>query len=381
MPDWLAQWVEELKTKPWIAHLLRMQERFTQRLGNQFAAAVTYFSVLSIVPVLLFAFSMLGMVLTVFRPDLLDAVSDLIKFQFQNNPLGDQVIAVMERALAGWATLSIVSLFIFAWSGAAWMANLKSAIRAQMRTDFSEGEKKGNIVVETLTNLGTLLVVLLTILIMFALAAVATSLSEVVLGYLNLTDSGWAKFVVYTAPIPVSIAVGFALFAFLYRISFQQRVAKRIWLGGASVFSGYLGCPDLTAATLVPDPTGTRRGLGVLTHDRGRLATGLLDVTSDLSALDSSGFWAVVVSFEGDAVCARFDHIRAATPWAGPPWHGPTPDAWRTSLDQSAFEAGVREIREVIAAGGVYQVNLTRRLSAPADPGMSIPALGAALAK
>ncbi|MBK8446273.1 MAG: YihY/virulence factor BrkB family protein [Micropruina sp.] len=235
MPDWLAQWVEELKTKPWIAHLLRMQERFTQRLGNQFAAAVTYFSVLSIVPVLLFAFSMLGMVLTVFRPDLLDAVSDLIKFQFQNNPLGDQVIAVMERALAGWATLSIVSLFIFAWSGAAWMANLKSAIRAQMRTDFSEGEKKGNIVVETLTNLGTLLVVLLTILIMFALAAVATSLSEVVLGFFNLSDSAWAKFVVYTAPIPVSIAVGFALFAFLYRISFQQRVAKRIWLGGALI--------------------------------------------------------------------------------------------------------------------------------------------------
>lgn len=63
----------------------------------------------------------------------------------------------------------------------------------------------------------------------------------------------------------------------------------RIWLGGASVFSGYLGCPDLTAATLVPDPTGTRRGLGVLTHDRGRLDAGRLTVLGRLDDVVISG--------------------------------------------------------------------------------------------
>ena len=31
----------------------------------------------------------------------------------------------------------------------------------------------------------------------------------------------------------------------------------------------------------------------------GRLATGLVDVTDDLAALDSAGWWAVVVTFEG----------------------------------------------------------------------------------
>ena len=39
----------------------------------------------------------------------------------------------------------------------------------------------------------------------------------------------------------------------------------------------------------------------------GRLATGLLDLTSDLAALDSEGFWVVVAPFEGDATCARFE--------------------------------------------------------------------------
>jgi para-aminobenzoate synthetase component 1 len=117
----------------------------------------------------------------------------------------------------------------------------------------------------------------------------------------------------------------------------------------------------------------------------GRLCTDLVDVTSDLSALDSSGFWAVVLPFDGPAVCARFASVRPARPWPGAPWSGPAPDAWRTSLDRRAFTAGVDAIRDEIAAGDVYQVNLTRRLRstlpAAADGTSSdIAALGAALA-
>ena len=112
----------------------------------------------------------------------------------------------------------------------------------------------------------------------------------------------------------------------------------------------------------------------------GRLATGLLDVTSDLSALDGPGFWAVVITFEGVATCARFEHVRAATPWPGPAWRGPARDTWRTSLSSSEFRAGVDEIRAAIAEGDVYQVNLTRRLSAPVPAGADVAALGAALA-
>lgn len=113
----------------------------------------------------------------------------------------------------------------------------------------------------------------------------------------------------------------------------------------------------------------------------GRLLTGLRDVTADLGALDSTGFWAVVLPFEGVPVCARFADVRPARPWRGRPWQGPARDAWTTSLDAAQFAAGVQEVRAVIAAGGVYQVNLTRRLSAPLASDASIPALGAALAQ
>ena len=89
----------------------------------------------------------------------------------------------------------------------------------------------------------------------------------------------------------------------------------------------------------------------------GRLCTDLVEVTDDLAALESSGFWAVVLPFEGAPVCARFDTVRPARPWPGPPWIGPDPGSWTTSLDRDEFMASVSTIRDEIAAGDVYQVN------------------------
>jgi para-aminobenzoate synthetase component 1 len=112
------------------------------------------------------------------------------------------------------------------------------------------------------------------------------------------------------------------------------------------------------------------------------LLTGLSDVTRDPSALDSGdGTWAVVAGFEGDVVCARFDDVRPATPWPGAAWRGPSRDAWTSSLDEAAFKKGVETIRDAIARGDVYQVNLCRVLSAPVHADADVAALGAALAE
>jgi para-aminobenzoate synthetase component 1 len=111
-----------------------------------------------------------------------------------------------------------------------------------------------------------------------------------------------------------------------------------------------------------------------------RLATSLVDVTSDLAALDGTGFWAVVVPFDAPPVLARFADIGPARPWPGPAWPGIAREAWRTSLDEDEFSAGVEAIRAAIGRGDVYQVNLTRRLSAPLPLDAEVGALAAALA-
>lgn len=112
----------------------------------------------------------------------------------------------------------------------------------------------------------------------------------------------------------------------------------------------------------------------------GRLATGVVEITDDVAALDHGGFWAVAIDFEGTARCVRFAQVTSAPPAAAlavAPWLGPAPDAWVSTMGRAAYTAGVRRIRAEIAAGEVYQVNLCRTLSArlPAGPA-SQPASG-----
>lgn len=111
----------------------------------------------------------------------------------------------------------------------------------------------------------------------------------------------------------------------------------------------------------------------------GRLATGLRDVTSDLGALDSRGFWAVLVPFEGAVTCARFEEVRrCALPRR--PWQGPARPAWRSSMDELTYLAAVRHVRDLIAAGEVYQVNVCRVLEAALPAGGDVAGLAGALA-
>ncbi|WP_328539782.1 chorismate-binding protein [Streptomyces sp. NBC_00344] len=107
--------------------------------------------------------------------------------------------------------------------------------------------------------------------------------------------------------------------------------------------------------------------LAPLARFGGRVASDLRDVTSDPAALDSSGFWAVTADFDGRLVCARFADVRTEpVPPAVPGrWRGPAAGDWTSSLDHAAYVDGVRRIRDHVAAGDVYQVNLCRVLSAP----------------
>jgi para-aminobenzoate synthetase component 1 len=111
-----------------------------------------------------------------------------------------------------------------------------------------------------------------------------------------------------------------------------------------------------------------------MAHLGGRLATGLREVTDDLSALDRGGWWAVVVT------CGRFDDVRPAPmPASAGRWRGPAAGVWASSLDHRAYVAGVSTLREAIADGTVYQANLCRVMTAALDPSNDLLALAHAL--
>jgi para-aminobenzoate synthetase component 1 len=99
--------------------------------------------------------------------------------------------------------------------------------------------------------------------------------------------------------------------------------------------------------------------------------------------LDTAGFWIVVMTFEGDVTCVRMADIEPVGDWlaAGGPWRMPEREAWTTSLDRTSYLAAVDNVRQRIAAGDVYQVNLCRLLTTPLPQPPDLHALGAALAR
>jgi para-aminobenzoate synthetase component 1 len=99
------------------------------------------------------------------------------------------------------------------------------------------------------------------------------------------------------------------------------------------------------------------------------VATDLLEVTHDASALDGSGWWAVVHTYEGRLTAARFGRVERRTASAasetGAPWAPVRRDAWTSSMSRAQYTNAVDQIRAAIAAGTVYQANICRVLAAP----------------
>jgi para-aminobenzoate synthetase component 1 len=96
-----------------------------------------------------------------------------------------------------------------------------------------------------------------------------------------------------------------------------------------------------------------------------RLATDCVEISNDPTCLDRAGFWAVVNTFEGKWICARFANV-IDSPLPISNWQGVS-TAWQSSQSQEHFESNVDLIKQRIAQGDIYQVNLCRVLTADLD--------------
>ncbi len=219
---------KRLADKPWIKHLLRASQRFSGRLGSQFGAAITYFSVLAVFPILLFAFSLVGLVLTVVYPGglsfVLDQTSSAATNLGLNGTTRTSVLNFIDNALSNWAAPGIVGLLSALYSGAGWAGNLKNAVRAQTVDNF-DGQiiEKENIAVRTVKNLGILFGLLISIVVTFAISSVSTILSTTIISFLGLDDVGWLEPVLQIVPIVVSIAAGWVVFMYLFIVLPEER--------------------------------------------------------------------------------------------------------------------------------------------------------------
>jgi membrane protein len=230
----MARWFERLKQRPGVAHLLAAYTRFNLRFGLQFGAAITYFSVLAVVPVFMLAFSIAGFVLTIVRPELVPALASAIADAIGSaDPATEERIRVLiERALSSYKAIGIIGLVSALYSGAGWMGNLKNAVRGQL-SEHLERAPQPNFFIKHLINLATLLGLIVAVAVTFGLASISTSLADSIVDWLGLNTIGWLEPVLRLVPIAFSIGAGWLLYMYLFTVLPESREPGKIVRRGA----------------------------------------------------------------------------------------------------------------------------------------------------
>ena len=95
----------------------------------------------------------------------------------------------------------------------------------------------------------------------------------------------------------------------------------------------------------------------------GLLATDLIEISSDIKEVERGGFWAVSISFEGQAIFARFGKVETNKEFPQTKSWNTLDSLWKSSLESADFCNYVAEIRHKISLGVVYQTNACRVLS------------------
>ncbi|WP_022910093.1 YhjD/YihY/BrkB family envelope integrity protein [Aestuariimicrobium kwangyangense] len=239
--------LERLMANRVVAHLMRARERYANRLGDQFAGAITYFSVLAAVPVMMFAFSMLGMTLTVLRPDWLGAVKRAVGQQVSD----PKVISLIDEYLRSWRSVGVVGLLSLMYAGSGWVGNLRTAIRAQWRPEFENDDDKANILVKTLRNTGMLLALLLGVGLTFGLSQAGTTLSSTVAGWIGLDQSWVGRMLMRVLALVLTVASAWLLFTLVYWLLPREPAPWSARARGALMAAVAFTALQLTAGLLI----------------------------------------------------------------------------------------------------------------------------------
>ncbi|PXX66432.1 membrane protein [Nocardia tenerifensis] len=199
-----------IQALPWLDHLVRAGGRYQRQRGDYYAAGITYFTVLSLFPLLMVAFAIAGFVLSS-NPDLLGEVQTKIVDNIPGS-VGEQLNEVIDKAVESRGTVGTLGLLAGVWAGLGWMANLRAALTEQ----WEQKSEEQNWFMAKLSDLGALLGLGLAFVVSLGLSALASStLGERLLESLNLSDLPGARLLLSLVSILLGFLASWAVFAWV----------------------------------------------------------------------------------------------------------------------------------------------------------------------
>lgn len=208
--------VNKTARNPVIAHLLRAAERFNDRMGNQFGAAITYFSFLSLIPMLMVSFAAGGYILAS-HPTLLEDIFEKILSNVSDPTLAATLKNTINTAVQQRATVGLVGLLIALYSGINWMGNLREAVRAQTRDSWQRTDKdKEKIWIKYLRDFIALSGLLIALIITLVITSISGSAQSVIIQFLHLDALEWLRPTWRLVGLAISIFANFLLFFWIF---------------------------------------------------------------------------------------------------------------------------------------------------------------------
>src|ERR1700756_5629012 len=194
----------------WFDHAMRANDRYDEAKGNFFAAGLTYYTIFALFPLLMVSFSVGGFLLSR-RPDVLTGIDSKVKAAVPG-ALGQQVVEIMNSAIASRASVGIIGLAVSAWVGLNWIGNLRVALSEM----WKQGEGSRGYIRTKFSDLATMVssfVVILATLALSALAAAAPM--DKVLGWLGIHYAPVLDAILRGGSMLISLLVSWLVFTWM----------------------------------------------------------------------------------------------------------------------------------------------------------------------
>lgn len=227
--------VNKTARTPVIAHLLRTVERFNDRMGNQFGAAITYFSFLSLIPMLMVSFAAGGYILAE-HPTLLEDIFAKILSNVSDPTLAATLQNTISIAIKQRTTVGLVGLLIALYSGINWMGNLREAVRAQTRETWERTEQdKENIWTKYIRDFISLTGMIVAMIVTLIITSISGSAQSLIINVLHLDTIDWLRPTWHLVGLVISIFANYLLFFWIFWRLPRHRPAKKALIRGTLI--------------------------------------------------------------------------------------------------------------------------------------------------
>lgn len=223
--------VEKLRAKyPRVDHLMHMNERYGEHGGNHYAAGITYFSVLSLFPLIMVGLSVVAMVLAG-NEDLLDKIVDRIK-DSASGSLGDTLTDILNQAIAQRGSIFSIGLVLALWTGLGWIGNLRAGISAVWKAPLTAD----NFIKGKISDLIGLIGLLLSLVIAFAVTAVGSGgFTWSIIEKLNLDHITGIRVVVWFIALVIALVANWVVMYWMLMFFPRTHVPRKAAVKGAVI--------------------------------------------------------------------------------------------------------------------------------------------------